>query len=80
MNILVVEDDARISGFLERGLKAEGHRVQLATTGPEGLALAMDAARAAREDGVATIVLLDIMLPGMNGLEVCAPRKCSCPS
>ncbi len=71
MNILVVEDDARISGFLERGLKAEGHRVQLATTGAEGLALAMDAARAAREDGVTTIVLLDIMLPGMNGLEVC---------
>lgn len=71
MNVLVVEDDARISGFLERGLKAEGHRVQLATTGPEGLALALDAARAAREDGVATIVLLDIMLPGMNGLEVC---------
>jgi DNA-binding response OmpR family regulator len=71
MNVLVVEDDARISGFLEQGLKAEGHRVQLATTGPEGLALAIDAARAAREDGVTTIVLLDIMLPGMNGLEVC---------
>lgn len=71
MNILVVEDDPRISGFLERGLRAEGHRVQLARTGPEGLALAQDAWRQIREGDSATVVLLDVMLPGMNGLEVC---------
>ena len=37
MNILVVEDDARVADFLQRGLGAEGYRVQLARTGPEGL-------------------------------------------
>ncbi len=71
MNILVVEDDARIADFLQRGLRAEGHRVQVARTGPEGLSMAQDAAREARDSGDATVVLLDVMLPGMNGLEVC---------
>lgn len=71
MNILIVEDDARISGFLERGLRAEGYRVQLARTGPEGLTMARDAAQQMRETGVPTMLLLDIMLPEMNGLEVC---------
>ena len=71
MNILIVEDDARIAGFLERGLRAEGHRVQLARTGPEGMALAQDAHRDALAGGPTTLVLLDVMLPGMTGLEVC---------
>ena len=71
MNILIVEDDARIADFLERGLRAEGHRVQLARTGPDGLALAHTAAELAREGGAATVVLLDVMLPGMTGLELC---------
>jgi len=71
MNILIVEDDARIADFLERGLRAEGHRVQLARTGPDGLAMAHKAAELAREGGAATIVLLDVMLPGMTGLELC---------
>lgn len=71
MNILIVEDDARIADFLERGLRAEGHRVQLARTGPDGLAMAHKAAELAREGGAATVVLLDVMLPGMTGLELC---------
>lgn len=77
MNILVIEDDARIADFLQRGLRAEGHRVQVARTGPEGLSLALEAAREARDSsnsnssGSATVVLLDVMLPGMSGLEVC---------
>jgi DNA-binding response OmpR family regulator len=71
MNILVVEDDPRIAGFLERGLRAEGHRVQLARTGADGLALAHEASRQAPHDAMATVVVLDVMLPEMNGLEVC---------
>ena len=71
MNILIVEDDARIADFLERGLRAEGHHVQVARTGPDGLALARDAARQQREHGQPTVVVLDVMLPGMTGLEVC---------
>ncbi|CAN7427611.1 response regulator transcription factor [Acidovorax sp. LjRoot118] len=62
--ILVVEDDARVADFLVRGLKAEGYRVELARTGPEGLALARGA-----EPGV--LLLLDLMLPGLSGLELC---------
>lgn len=71
MNILVVEDDRRIADFLERGLRAEGHRVQVARTGPEGLEMAREADRQSREQGIATVMLLDVMLPGMTGLEVC---------
>ena len=71
MNILIVEDDARIAGFLERGLRAEGHRVQLARTGAEGLAMAQDAAREMRDNGLTTVMLLDVMLPEIGGLEVC---------
>lgn len=63
-NILVVEDDARVADFLLRGLRAEGYRVELARTGPEGLAMA----RSADPGG---LLLLDLMLPGLSGLEVC---------
>jgi DNA-binding response OmpR family regulator len=63
MNVLVVEDDVRVADFLLRGLRAEGYGVQLARTGPEGLALA--------RTGDPSVLLLDLMLPGMSGLELC---------
>jgi len=63
MNVLVVEDDVRVADFLLRGLRAEGYSVQLARTGPEGLALA--------RTGDPSLLLLDLMLPGMSGLELC---------
>lgn len=63
MNILIIEDDARVADFLVRGLRAEGYRVQLARTGTDGLQLARTL-----ESG---LVLLDVMLPGMNGLDLC---------
>ena len=63
MNLLVVEDDPRVADFLQRGLRAEGYRVSLANDGQAALA-------AIRAEGF-SVVLLDVMLPGMNGIEVC---------
>jgi len=71
MNILIVEDDDRIADFLCRGLRAEGHRVKRAADGPAGLALAQDAARDAQPADAPTVLVLDLMLPGLSGLEVC---------
>ncbi len=62
MEILVVEDEAGIADFLERGLRAEGYDVRLARDGEEG-------ARAALDPEV-DLVVLDRMLPGLDGLEV----------
>lgn len=71
MNILLVEDDARVAAFLQRGLLAEGHVVSVAADGPGGLALARDAAREWRKGGPPSVILLDVMLPGLDGLAVC---------
>ncbi len=71
MNILIVEDDDRIADFLCRGLRAEGHRVQRAADGPSGLALARDAARQQLAQDDPTVLVLDLMLPGLSGLEIC---------
>lgn len=60
--IVLVEDDASIAMGLELNLKAEGYRVVVANDGETGLAFA-------REPGV-DLVILDIMLPRLNGLEV----------
>jgi DNA-binding response OmpR family regulator len=61
--ILVVEDDATLRLGLQKTLRSAGYRVRCAATGPEGLAAAL-AERPA-------VVLLDVMLPGKNGFEVC---------
>ena len=61
--ILVVEDEERIRQFLQRGLTFEGYRVDAAADGQE----ALDLAREEPPD----LVLLDIMLPGVDGVEVC---------
>jgi DNA-binding response OmpR family regulator len=71
MNILVVEDDPRIADFLGRGLRAEGHRVETAADGPAGLAAARRIARESAGDAQPTVVVLDLMLPGIGGLEIC---------
>lgn len=61
--ILVIEDDPKVLSAVTRGLALEGYEVDAAEDGPGGLAMA-----AARQPDVA---ILDVMLPGMNGLEVC---------
>ncbi len=61
--LLVVEDEPRVADFLLRGLAAEGYEVEIARDGREGLARA-------REGGFAAI-LLDVMLPGLGGRELC---------
>jgi DNA-binding response OmpR family regulator len=71
MNILLVEDDPRIADFLLRGLRAEGHQVQRAANGQDGLALAHAAARQTAPTDPATVLVLDLMLPGLNGMEIC---------
>ncbi len=63
MRILIVEDESRIADFLSRGLHAESHFCVIARDGEEGLALALE--------GDFDLILLDLMLPGMHGHEVC---------
>ena len=63
MKILVIEDDRRIASFLERGLVAEGHQVAVENDGRDGL----ERARSDEFD----LVILDRMLPYLDGLEVC---------
>lgn len=71
MKLIVAEDDARIASFLERGLRAEGYHVQVARTGAEALGAAQDAWTAGEAGSEDAVLLLDLMLPGLSGLEVC---------
>jgi len=63
MYILLIEDDVRVARAVERGLTDGGHRVDHAADGPDGLIRA--------ETGAYDLLVLDIQLPGMDGLEVC---------
>jgi two-component system response regulator MprA len=61
--ILIIEDESRIAQFVERGLIYEGYRVNVARDGQVGLQIA--------RDNPPDLVILDWMLPGLDGLEVC---------
>jgi two-component system response regulator MprA len=61
--ILVIEDDPQIADLLRRGLIYEGYTVEVAADGESGLSAA--------RDRPPDIVLLDLMLPGIDGLTVC---------
>lgn len=63
MNLLVVEDEVRVADFIQRGLKAEGWTVTVASNGESALTML--------EDHDFDAVLLDLMLPGKSGQDVC---------
>ena len=77
INILIVEDDVRVSDFLNRGLRAEGYRVQVASNGDDGLLMARELAQQTISNGEAGIILMDVMLPGMSGFDVCQSLRAS---
>jgi two-component system OmpR family response regulator len=63
MRILVVEDDPKLGGLVRRGLVEEGHVVDLVDRGEDALWMAAATAYDA--------IVLDVMLPGVDGIEVC---------
>lgn len=63
LKVLLVEDDDRIVSFIKRGLEAEGYTVDVAQDGDDALVLA--------RASFYPLIVLDRMLPGLDGLEVC---------
>jgi len=63
VRVLVVEDEERMAASLRRGLEADGFAVDIALNGTDGLWMAQENAYDA--------IVLDIMLPGLNGFQVC---------
>ena len=67
MRILVVDDDAHVAGSVRRGLEGEGYAVDVALDGTEGHWLA--------SENPYDAMVLDSMLPGMSGDELCAQLR-----
>ena len=67
MKILLVEDDIKIATAIKRGLDAEGFTVDVAFDGIDGVSLATE--------GSYDLILLDLMLPGRLGFQVCADLR-----
>jgi DNA-binding response OmpR family regulator len=67
VRILVVEDDKRVARAVKRGLEAEGFAVDVAFTGEDGRWLA--------DENPYDAMVLDVMLPGLGGLELCAALR-----
>ncbi|CAN5555713.1 response regulator transcription factor [soil metagenome] len=63
--ILIIEDDADIAESLQYNFKREGFRPIVAESGEKGLRLALD------EKHPPSLIILDLMLPGMSGMELC---------
>lgn len=66
-NILIVEDDIKVAQALQKGLEDDGYKVTLAFTGEEGFFLATTE--------IFDLVVLDLMLPGRDGLEILAALR-----
>lgn len=63
MKVLLIEDEVNVASFIQRGLSEAGYEVAVAMDGISGLSMATGHEFA--------VILLDVMLPGMNGLELC---------
>jgi two-component system OmpR family response regulator len=63
MRVLIIEDEVRMARLLKRALEEEGHAVDVAGDGPDGLWMATENPYAA--------IVLDVMLPGFDGFELC---------
>lgn len=63
MKVLIIEDDVKIGFAIQRGLEAEGFAVEWSRDGLDGLWLATE--------GHFDVIVLDILLPGLNGFQVC---------
>jgi DNA-binding response OmpR family regulator len=63
VNILVVEDEKGVARFIKKGLEEEGYMIDLAANGEDGLALV--------SRNLYDLIILDIMLPGMSGIDLC---------
>ncbi len=70
--VLVIDDDPSVTSLLKRGLAYESYRVVTASSGKEGLELA--------RENPPDLVILDVMMPGMDGLEVCRRLRAADPS
>jgi heavy metal response regulator len=62
MRLLIVEDEKKVAGFVKKGLEEEGYVVDQASDGETGLRKGLE--------GVHDLIILDVNLPGMDGLEV----------
>src|ERR1700730_17264784 len=69
MKALVVEDETRLAAALKRGLESEGFAVDVASDGLQGEWLATEQAY--------DVIVLDIMLPGLNGYQLCSRLRAS---
>ncbi|MFN3963845.1 response regulator transcription factor [Silanimonas lenta] len=70
MRLLVVEDEARVADFLQRGLRAEGYAPTVVGSAEEALPLL--------RGGGFELALLDVMLPGQSGLALCQQVRAEC--
>ena len=63
MRVLLAEDDVRMAGLIRRGLEEEEYEVEVASDGDTAAQLA--------EEGAYAVLVLDVMLPGLDGFQVC---------
>ena len=69
MRILVVEDERKVTSFTARALREDAYAVDVAENGERALEMAGDASY--------EVILLDIRLPGLNGIQVCLGIACN---